>query len=338
MTDNANKENGPEQRMYSNCKNALNANTKKLSGRNTTLTSISETTEADGRSPVKLPPASVSSADSVQKSPSHHRTTLGCDKKQMTSGQARADKKTNRRCINEGLRVPPSAAVLGAESELEKGRQLDDLSDFLEKSPTENKALAHVKKILEENNLAVKTPTNRKKPVRVPSEMTQIHTHTNFLLGNILRHLQESPAPARRSGLEIKAATTIQAWWRSCTPRAVKGISMLTSEECSRTPISNHHARMTADDATPFTPTKTPTGTPIMSPTSYIYSVLTPAPRIDMLSPTSPIPTPSPSGITTPAPTPTIRNIMATPTLVEEPAQIINNDPSLGVQPCCILM
>ena len=183
----------------------------------------------------------------------------------MTSSQTRATPFADLRLVTEeGLRMPPSTRVL-REGELEKGRPVEKLSDFLEKDPTESKVLVH----------ANKTPKTRtadcNKIVRISSEPVQIHTYTDFLIGLILGHLQNSPA------------TTIQRWWRSFKPRPVNRSSMIASEESSHTP-------MTADDASTNTPA-------IITPTA--------TPSIGMANPT----------------------------------QIINKgDPSLRVQPCCILM
>lgn len=192
--------------------------------------------------------------------------TLGCDKisvrKQTTSSQTRATPFADLRLVTEGLRVPPSAGVL--HPELEKGRPVERLSDFLEKDPAESKVLAHV-------NKTPKTRTDCNKIVRISSEPVQIHTYTDFLIGLILGHLQNSPA------------TTIQRWWRSCKSRPVNRSSTIASEESSRTP-------MTADDTSTNTP-----------------------------------------AIITPTATPSIH--------MADPAQIKNKgDPSLRVQPCCILM
>jgi len=194
--------------------------------------------------------------------------TLGCDKisvrKQTTSSQTRATPFADLQLVTEGLRVPPSAGFLHPEGGLEKGRPVERLSDFLEKDPAESKVLAHV-------NKTTKTRTDCNKIVRISSEPVQIHTYTDFLIGLILGHLQNSPA------------TTIQRWWRSFKPRPVNRSSMIASEESSRTP-------MTADDTSTNTPA-------IITPTA--------TPSIDMA----------------------------------DPAQIKNKgDPSLRVQPCCILM
>merc|ERR1712032_87955 len=94
------------------------------------------------------------------------------------------------------------------------------------------------------SNKHLKHARTAKKTVRISSEPVQIHTYTDFLIGLILGHLQNSPA------------TTIQRWWRSCKPRPVNRSSMIASEESSRTP-------MTADDTSTNTPAIiTPTATP----------------------------------------------------------------------------